>query len=84
LTAFFDGKELLTGIKPDEAVARGAAIQGELLTSGETFCTMGASMSPYTFSIQTGDGVITELILRNTVLPNKKSQDFSTIEDNRE
>merc|ERR1712176_942182 len=81
---FFDGKEPSKGINPDEAVAYGAAIQGGVL-SGEdqTSGIVLLDVCPLTLGIETVGGVMTKLIQRNSVVPTKKSQIFSTAADNQ-
>merc|ERR1719300_1200064 len=81
---FFDGKEPSKGINPDEAVAYGAAIQGGVL-SGEdqTSGIVLLDVCPLTLGIETVGGVMTKLIARNSVIPTKKSQIFSTAADNQ-
>ncbi|KKZ68235.1 glucose-regulated protein [[Emmonsia] crescens] len=84
LEEFFGGKKASKGINPDEAVAFGAAIQGGVLSGDE-----GASeivlmdVNPLTLGIETTGGIMTKLIPRNTVIPTRKSQIFSTAADNQ-
>jgi heat shock protein 5 len=84
LKDFFNGKEPSKGINPDEAVAYGAAVQGGIL-SGEqgTEEIVLVDVCPLTLGIETTGGVFTKLIPRNTVIPTKKSQIFSTAADNQ-
>ncbi|GAA6000219.1 hypothetical protein JCM10207_007912 [Rhodosporidiobolus poonsookiae] len=84
LKEFFNGKEPTKGINPDEAVAYGAAVQGGILSGEEGLGDVVLiDVCPLTLGIETTGGVFTKLIPRNTVIPTKKSQIFSTAADNQ-